>query len=155
MDLKTCSTENCIPFYVLLATISACFLLNACSGIQTEPTLPDMGLPTPEIVEKPDSMNVVPDSRMLASHSLTQEGYQLLKKKDLDAAIRILERAVGINPSDGPGYYYLAEAWINKNNFNLASQFNRLALLYLRSDPTWAERAERQKKRIKRGVEGL
>lgn len=92
---------------------------------------------------------------MMASHSLTLEGYQLLQKNDFDGAIRILERAVGINPSDGPGYFYLAEAWIGKNNFNLASQFNRLAAMYLRDDPAWVRQAEFQKKRIKTGLKGL
>lgn len=144
-----------MSLYGLFVMILAAWILNACSGITPAPTPPEKGLPAPEIVEKPDSTNTAPDSRMLASHSLTQEGYQLLKKKDYDGAIRILERAVGVNPSDGPGYYYLAEAWLNKKNYNLASQFNRLALLYLRGDTTWANRAENQKKRINTGVKGL
>lgn len=134
------------------------FFLAACAGIHPVPekeTEKDLGLPTPEIIEKPNSEGQAFDSRMMASHNLTQKGYLLLKQNDFDGAIRLLERAVGINPSDGPGYFYLSEAWLGKKNFNLAKQFNGLALLYLRSNLSWTDRAHLQKKRIERGLNGL
>jgi len=84
----------------------------------------------------------------MASHSLTTGGYELLEKGDADGALRLLEKAVGINPSDGPGYYYLAEAWIAKSDYTQAARFNKLAEIYLRRDRTWASRARDQKRRI-------
>lgn len=84
----------------------------------------------------------------MASRNLTTQGRALLKRGDVNGALRLLEQAVGINPSDGPGYYYLAEAWIAKKNFAQASRFNRLAEIYLRWDPDWVLRAKDQKSRI-------
>lgn len=156
MVSKTCSIKRGVRRLECLLLLVGLLALSACSLIQPRPeTAPDMGLPSPEIVGTDDQLEQTPDSRMLASHSLTLTGYQLLQAKDYDGAIRTLERAVGINPADGPGYFYLAEAWLAKNNFNLATQFNGLASLYLRHDPTWSERARIQKKRIGRAVKGM
>ncbi|WP_300673488.1 tetratricopeptide repeat protein [Desulfoluna sp.] len=108
----------------------------------------DGALPSPELVAPPDKARGYTDSRTLASHSLTSQGYQLLETGDADGALRLLEQAVGINPADGPGYYYLAEAWIAKSNFSQAARFNKLAEIYLRKDRVWALRAKDQKSRI-------
>lgn len=107
-------------------------------------------LPAPELVAPPDKEPGYRDSRTLASHSLTTRGYELLEKGDADGALRLLERAVGINPADGPGYYYLAEAWIAKDNCEQAARFNKLAEIYLRRDRAWVLRARDQKKRIQK-----
>lgn len=90
------------------------------------------------------------DYRMAASSSLTRQGHELLEKDEYDRAIRVLERAVGVNPGDGRGYFYLAEAWIGKENFNQAARFNDMAILYLRDDPAWLQRARAQKERIEK-----
>ena len=89
-------------------------------------------------------------SRMLASNSLTQNGIQHLKRGDFDRAIRIFEQAVGLNPGDGPGYYYLAESWIGKKNFTMASKFNKLAGLYLGKNPLWSSRIMAQNRKIEK-----
>ncbi len=105
-------------------------------------------LPSPEIVGKPGTGRTHSDSRMIASHSLVMEGYALLIDGNFDGAIRILERAVGLNPSDGTGYYYLAESWIGEKDYKLALQFNRLACMYLRANRKWTDCARIQKKKI-------
>lgn len=105
-------------------------------------------LPAPELIAPPDKSQGYRDSRTIASHNLTSQGYELLEKGDIDGALRLLERAVGINPSDGPGYYYLAEAWLAKDNLPLSARFNKLAAIYLRKDRAWAMRAKDQKNRI-------
>ncbi|GAB6094530.1 hypothetical protein JCM14469_07820 [Desulfatiferula olefinivorans] len=135
----------------------ALMVVSGCSLPRPRPadTLPEKGLPVPEMVATEQQSGHMPDSRMLASHDLTLSGYRLLEKQDYDGAIRLLERAVGLNPSDGPGYFYLAEAWLAKKNYNLAVQFNELAGLYLRHDPAWAKRAGNQKKRISRDMDGM
>jgi len=108
----------------------------------------DGSLPAPELIAPPDKSKGYQDSRTIASHNLTSQGYALLEKGDIDGALRLLERAVGINPSDGPGYYYLAEAWLAKGNLDQASRFNTLASIYLRKDRSWSGQATGQKKRI-------
>ncbi|BCS95729.1 hypothetical protein DSLASN_13610 [Desulfoluna limicola] len=112
------------------------------------PSTGDGSLPAPELIAPPDKSQGYQDSRTIASHNLTSQGYELLERGDIDGALRLLERAVGINPSDGPGYYYLAEAWIAKDNLDLASRFNSLASIYLRKDRTWTRQAKDQKRRI-------
>lgn len=116
-------------------------------GIYKKPS--GSALPEPERFDHKQKAGQGLDSRSNASYNLTLEGYNLLQKKDYNGAIRILERAVGVNPSDGPGYYYLAEAWMVKGSKRLAVQFNRLASIYLRNSRKWADRAEDQRKRIK------
>jgi len=88
------------------------------------------------------------DSRAAASHNLTAQGHKLLKNGDADGALRLLERAVGINPSDGPAYYYLAEAWLAKGNLPMAARFNKLAVTYLKNESNWTMRAKDQTMRI-------
>lgn len=65
-----------------------------------------------------------------------------------DDAIRVLERAVNLHPQLGENYFYLAEAWLQKGNPEQASEFNRLAAIYLDADPQWLQRIKNQKTRI-------
>lgn len=124
---------------------------SGCAGKRPGPAqTPETGLPAPEIVGTPGDSDTTNDSRMAASHNLTAQGYQLLQKENYDGAIRVLERAVGVNPGNGPGYFYLAEAWLEKDNFQLAARFNQLAAMYLRNHPTWSQRARAQKEKIQR-----
>ncbi len=149
MVLKTYSNNTRGKVGVLGLCLTALLMLGACATVSPPvSTKPETALPAPELVGPPDSGGQAPDSRMLASHSLIREGYRLLTEKKWDAAIRVLEQAVGINPHDGLGYYYLAEAWLGKQNLDLAARFNGLASLYLRGDNIWSERALSQKKRI-------
>lgn len=142
------------PGGVLL--LAMLLLLTGCTI--KKPVITDAGerpvLPPPAMFAPPGSTGQDTEARMAASHSLTREGYQLLQNKDYDSAIRVLERAVGIAPNNGPGYFYLAEAWLEKENFNLAARFNTLAVLYLRSDPNWSRQARAQTQRIERGRTG-
>ncbi|MFZ5564382.1 MAG: tetratricopeptide repeat protein [Thermodesulfobacteriota bacterium] len=151
MGLKTCSISVPPRGAFFCALMAALLALTACARVAPAPEPePETGLPAPAIVGVTDDPGQAPDSRTLASHSLTREGFRLLEQKDYDGAIRVLERAVGINPGDGPAYFYLAEAWMGRKNFKLASQFNGLAALYLRNDPAWSRRAGLQKERIEK-----
>ena len=73
-----------------------------------------------------------------------------MEKGNPDDAIRILERAINLNPTNGQNYYYLSEAWLMKGNFTQAAEFNRLAAIYLEDDDKWLYQARQQKERIKR-----
>ncbi len=75
-----------------------------------------------------------------ASASLTRNGRALLEAGRIDAAIREFERAVGLNPHHGPGYFYLAKAWMAKGDWSQAASFHRQAEVHLRGDAQWAER---------------
>lgn len=104
--------------------------------------------PAPGSVEVSTKVEQRKDPRVAASNSFTGLGKRMLEKGNADGAIRMLERAVGINPNDGPGYYYLAEAWIMKKNPKLAEQFNRIARVHLDHDTTWRQRSDEQYRRI-------
>ena len=69
-----------------------------------------------------------------ASLQLTQEGKQRLDEGNPDNAIRLLEQAFGPNPNNGQSYFYLARAWLKKGVYSEASEFNRLARIYLKND---------------------
>jgi Tfp pilus assembly protein PilF len=95
--------------------------------------------PTP----KPDNAQV------LASEALVEQGRQFLAQADPDAAIRVLERSIALDSNSGQNYYYLAEAWLMKQNAHQAREFNRLADMHLGRDPDWKNRIDRQNDRIK------
>ncbi len=99
----------------------------------------------PEELPEPQKQT---DPRVLAALQLTQQGEILLLKGELGAAIRLLERAVSLNPGHGQNYYYLSEAWLMKGNAQQADEFNRLAELYLGNDSDWKARVARQSDRI-------
>jgi len=86
--------------------------------------------------------------RDIAALQLTEQGQTFLKSQRPDDAIRILERALNLNPDNGQNYYYLAEAWLMKGNIGQAEQFNRLAEIYLQDDAEWFQKVILQKKRI-------
>jgi tetratricopeptide (TPR) repeat protein len=91
-----------------------------------------------------------PPPHVVASLQLTDQGRLLLEKGRTDDAIRILERAVNLNPAHGQNYYYLAEAWIRKRNLSQAKEFNRLAGLYLHEDKAWFSRVNVQRDLIEK-----
>jgi predicted Zn-dependent protease len=86
--------------------------------------------------------------RAVAALQLTEQGRTFLENQRPDEAIRILERALNLNPDNGRNYYYLAEAWLMKGNIGQADQFNRLAKIYLKDDAEWLQKVILQKKRI-------
>lgn len=135
-------------FLVIIIGLAA---FSGCAGMQPVAERPvEAGLPAPENVDSGGSNGQGGDYRTAASHSLTMEGYRLIQSGNFNGAIRVLERAVGVNPGDGQGYFYLAEAWIGKNALTQASRFNEMAIMYLRDNPVWLQRARAQKKRIEK-----
>jgi len=88
--------------------------------------------------------------RAVASLQLTEQARILLESGKVDDAITTLERAMNVNPSNGQNYYYLAEAWLKKENPSQAREFNRLAAMYLKDEPGWTNRVQDQQERIRR-----
>ena len=86
--------------------------------------------------------------RMLASLQLTDQGRRLVEKRQPDKAIRVLEQAVSLHPTNGQNYYYLSEAWLMKGFADQAKEFNHLAEIHLEDDHQWMIRVGRQADRI-------
>jgi tetratricopeptide (TPR) repeat protein len=85
------------------------------------------------------------DPRARASMQLTEQGRAFLEEGRPDDAISVLERAVGLDPTNGQNYYYLADAWLLKKNLHQAEEFNRLAGIYLEGHYIWMRRVRKQK----------
>ncbi len=88
--------------------------------------------------------------RAQASLRLTEQGRKLLENGRSDAAIRMLEQAINLDVANGLSYFYMSEAWILKGNLEQATEFNRLAQIYLKESPEWMTRVLAQKDRIER-----
>jgi tetratricopeptide (TPR) repeat protein len=86
--------------------------------------------------------------RAVASLQLTDQGRRLLADKQPDKAIRVLEQAVSLHPTNGQNYYYLAEAWLMKGFADQAKEFNQLAEIHLKEDSRWMIRVGEQADRI-------
>jgi tetratricopeptide (TPR) repeat protein len=80
---------------------------------------------------------------------LTEQARLLILENKPDEALRILERAVTLSPTNGRNYYYMAEAWLIKGNLSQAKELNSLAALYLRDEPEWRTRVTAQQERIR------
>lgn len=89
-----------------------------------------------------------PNPRIIASLQLTEQGRRLLESDEPDSAIRVLEQAISLHPTNGQNYYYLAEAWLMKDVTSEAKKFNRLADMHLKTDKAWMERVADQANRI-------
>ena len=70
----------------------------------------------------------------------------------IEPAMRLFEQALSLAPQFGPGYYYLAEAWMAKDNWSQARAFHRQAAFYLDGDGIWEGRLDRQRRRIDRAA---
>jgi predicted Zn-dependent protease len=129
-----------------------CFMglaLSACAIVAEPPPSPSPS-PTPPVVEKDQALPRQDESpRAVASLRLTEQARMLLENGKVDDAITTLERAINLNPSNGQNYYYLAEAWLKKGNPSQAREFNRLAAMYLKNDPSWMDRVKDQQERLR------
>ena len=114
------------------------------------------GCPKPILKEYPSEgdQSTVPEvaakenPRATASLQLTDQGRRLVENKQPDKAIRVLEQAVSLHPTNGQNYYYLAEAWLMKGFADQAKEFNQLAEIHLKEDHQWMIRVGRQADRI-------
>jgi predicted Zn-dependent protease len=141
-----------ISFKMVIVTCIFGFsmVLSGCAPSVMKPS-PEIYRETPreadefgENAEKPDF-----SPRALAALQLTEQGRMFLENNQPDDAIGILERALNLNPDNGRNYYYLAEAWLMKGNIGQATEFNRLAEIYLKDDTEWLNRVILQRERIK------
>jgi tetratricopeptide (TPR) repeat protein len=83
-----------------------------------------------------------------AAARLTRQGTQLLDAGKPDSAIHMFEQAIGLDPTNGRSYYYIAQAWLAKGSVKEAQKFNNLARNYLEKDLVWANRVAQQAEQI-------
>ena len=125
-------------------------VLSGCAPALVKPS-PEVSRETPrdadEFEENAEKPGLSP--RALAALQLTEQGRMFLENNQPDDAIGILERALNLNPNNGRNYYYLAEAWLMKWNIRQATEFNRLAEIYLKDDSEWLNCVILQRERIK------
>ncbi len=139
-----------------VAALAACAQTYVDGQITWPPPESASQAPAPPPPEKPPAMDITgsaqagetPSPGAMASLNLRQQAVGLIESGRLEEAIRILERAVNLAPSDGINYYYLAEAWRLKGNTARALEFNRLGRLYLDDSHVWQERIKRQRRSI-------
>lgn len=105
--------------------------------------------PVPKREDKTEASKDI-NPRSVASLQLTEQARLLILDNKPQEAVRILERAVALHPTNGRNYYYLAEAWLMRGNVSQAMEFNRLAALYLRNEPEWLSRVNAQEEKIRK-----
>ena len=106
------------------------------------------GEPSEAEETKPSEAAAEVSPRVVASLQLTDQGRRLLEDRQPDKAIRILEQAVSLHPTNGQNYYYLSEAWLMKGSAAPAKEFNLLAEIHLKEDREWMIRVANQADRI-------
>ncbi len=135
--------------YLMLAAM----LLVACKSAVSPPTGAIPGQRPPDASDPPSDPAPDEDAgreREQAATALTDRGRTLMADGQIDPAMRLFEQALSLAPRYGPGYYYLAEAWMAKNNWPQARAFHRQAALYLEDNSAWKGRVARQRRRIDR-----
>ncbi len=128
--------------------------------VSCKTTIPPPGGPAPVkgppgVEEETPAPPLFPDEgaalrRQQAAAALTERGRRQMAEGRVDPAMRLFEQALSLAPRYGPGYYYLAEAWLGKDNVSQARAFHRQAALYLEDSASWAARLNRQRRRIDR-----
>jgi len=106
------------------------------------------GEPSEAEETKPSEAAAEVNPRVAASLQLTDQGRRLLEDRQPDKAIRVLEQAVSLHPTNGRNYYYLSEAWLMKGSAAQAKEFNQLAEIHLKEDSAWMMRVANQADRI-------
>jgi tetratricopeptide (TPR) repeat protein len=107
-------------------------LLAVCLAACPKPPLKEVPVETEESATIEETAKENP--RVAASLQLTDQGRRLIEERMPDKAIRVLEQAVSLHPTNGQNYYYLSEAWLMKGSAAQAKEFNQLAEIHLKED---------------------
>ena len=126
----------------LVSLVLLAVLLAGCHKpiLKWEPTEAEETTPSEAAAEE--------NPRVVAALQLTDQGRRLLEERKPDKAIRALEQAVSLDPTNGQNYYYLSEAWLMKGSAAQAKEFNHLAEIHLIEDSAWMIRLAQQADRI-------
>ncbi|RJQ65723.1 MAG: hypothetical protein C4530_00065 [Desulfobacteraceae bacterium] len=142
---------------ILLISAGVLLLATGCATLppeapprpkQTPRQTPQVPAPPVQSEEPETTKPVAPGPRAIASLKLTDQAQAFIASKEPDQAIRIIEKAIAIDPANGYNYYFLAEAWLMKGDRKQAREFNRLAGMYLKKDVDGSMKVEKQLERI-------
>jgi len=131
-----------IKFIKFILCVLSAICLSACP----KPVLKEAPVETEEQASTDETAEENP--RVVASLQLTDQGRRLIEERKPDKAIRVLEQAVSLHPTNGQNYYYLSEAWLMKGSAAQAKEFNDLAEIHLKEDSEWSIRVANQADRI-------
>ena len=131
-----------IKFIQIILIVLLAVWLAACS----KPPLKEVPYETEEAATLEETAEENP--RVMASLQLTDQGRRLVEDRKPDKAIRVLEQAVSLHPTNGQNYYYLSEAWLMKGSAAQANEFNQLAEIHLKEDDAWMIQVANQADRI-------
>lgn len=90
----------------------------------------------------------LPEPRQQAALHLSERARKLLHLQRYDEAIRVLEKAITLEPRSGDHYFLLAEAWLGKGVPGQARHYHVLATRYLGAQPDWQSALAAQAARI-------
>ncbi|MCF8069892.1 MAG: tetratricopeptide repeat protein [Desulfobacterales bacterium] len=127
-----------------------CLALAGCAGkviFTPTPSEPDV-----KPVIESESGKVPNSPQVVAAIQLLEQGKRYIHDGKPDEAIRILERAISLHPSNGENYFYLADAWIIKQSAEQAKEYHLMANRYLNHDPAWESGLRLQFERIQKMV---
>lgn len=92
-----------------------------------------------------------PHARQQAALHLSRRAQDFLHQQRYDEAIRLLEKAITLEPRSGDHYFMLAEAWMGKGIPDQARHYHALAVRYLDGQPQWQSALDAQSARITAG----
>ena len=138
----------------LRIALAGLMLMSCKTAVAPPPGAPPLTPPSGEqtTTTRPTPREDAARQRLQAAAALTDQGRALMADGQIDPAMRLFEQALSLAPRYGPGYYYLAEAWLSKNNFSQARAFHHQAALYLEDNSVWEGRVVRQRRRIDRAA---
>ncbi len=139
--------QICCGMALVMILLSACRPVIIVPPPEVEPPVEELPEATPP-PQRPEAIQDELRRREQVAAALTDQGRKQMDAGQEDAAIRSFEQALSQSPHYGPGYYYLAEAWLRKNSITQARAFHDQAVLYLHGEPAWQRLLDRQKKHI-------
>ncbi len=107
--------------------------------------LPPAAITPSSVPDEPESLLVrigpATPPNVAAALRLIDEGRQQMQDKDYNKALDRFERALTIDPTNAYGYYYLAQLYYLKEDYDQAVAFaGRAAALSAHTDPIWLAR---------------
>jgi tetratricopeptide (TPR) repeat protein len=148
--------EKSIKLAIMILGLGILICASGCTMKRAMPTFPKSQSTqagqqesVKQVPPYPQQQPVKPNPRLVAASNLVEQGKNYLDSQMPDKAIDVFERALSVSPDNGIIYYYMAQAWMMKNNKHQALEFNRLAGIYFSDDSAWLERVKEQQQQIK------
>ena len=123
-------------YFILLSLIWA-----GCASSPPRQNDPDEAPTARQAPEQTDSPSTEPDESITAESSLLINAEDSTKREDYSKAIVLLERAIRLSPRDPNLWIRLSEGYLKKEEFELAEQYARKAIVLSRQNKETQRRA--------------